>query len=192
MIKYVLLGLLREKPDHGYRLKKRFDERMASVSRLNAGQVYQTLQALVRAGLIAQTTVEDDSDDRDPMRPRRIFGPTPKGRLALERWLERAPRQPRPARDETLLRLLVLAPERHAQAAEQIAKLAHVYRQHATRLLADKRKLPRDMDGVTLVRAIGIEGALLHAEAHVKWLEHTRERLLGNDVSAGEAPGKRR
>ena len=119
MIKYALLGLLREKPDHGYQLKKRFDERLGSLWQLNAGQVYQTLQALARAGLVVEVTLDDDAPDPNVMRPRRVFDLTAKGKRALDRWLERTPRHARPARDETLLRLLVLSSERHAEAAAQ-------------------------------------------------------------------------
>ena len=184
MIKYALLGLLQEQPDHGYHLKKRFDARLGSLWRLSTGQVYQTLAALTRTSLVVEVTVAPDLTI-DPMRPRRVFNLTPKGKRSLEKWLKRAPRHARPNRDETLLRLLVLTPERHAQAAEQIEKLGHVYRQQATRLLAEKRRLPGNARGVTLVRAIGIEAALLHAEAHIKWLDYTRQRLLGNDEPDG-------
>ena len=55
MVRYALLGLLREQADYGYRLKRRFDERVGSLWQLNIGQVYQTLSALKREGLVAVT-----------------------------------------------------------------------------------------------------------------------------------------
>lgn len=191
MIKYALLGLLRERPDHGYHLKKRFDERLGSLWRLNAGQVYQGLQALARARLVEEVAIQGDRIDSEGVRGRRVFNLTAKGNRALDRWLARPPRHARPARDETLLRLLVLAPERHDHAAAQIERLCHVYRQQATRLLAEKRRIPRDASGINMVRAIGIEAALLHAEAHIKWLEYTRGRLLGNEVPSEPTPERK-
>ena len=186
MIKYALLGLLREGPDHGYRLKKRFDERIGSLWQLNAGQVYQILHALKRSGLVSESMTEDDGKERDLMRPRRVFVLTAKGQRVLERWLSRAPARARPARDETLLRLLVLAPDRHAEAAGQIDKISQIYHQQAQRLLAEKRRLPVQREGALLVREIGLEADLLHTEAHLKWLDFTAQRL--REMSASVPP----
>lgn len=181
MVKYALLGMLREQPDHGYRLKKRFEERMGSLWRLNTGHVYQTLRALTKAGLVAEVRDDDEGPERDGFRPRRVFTLTARGERTLERWLQRAPVRARPARDETLLRLLLLAPDRHGHAAQQIEKLTHLYRQLAARLVAEKRKIPSRPTGAALVRQIGIEAALLHTEAHIRWLEFTQERLRTDD-----------
>lgn len=175
MMKYALLGLLRERRDYGYRLKQRFDEHLGPLWRLNIGQIYQTLRLLTRTGLVIEVAVADP--DGDSNRPRRVFELTQKGERVLERWIQRPPARLRPIRDETLLRLIVLAPERHAGAAAQIEKLAHLYRQQLTRLLADKRKLPKRGNEQFLVQEIGIEAALLHTEAHLKWLEFTQRRL---------------
>ena len=171
MVKYALLGLLREHPDHGYQLRKRFEQQMGRAWRLNNGQVYQTLQALTKGGLVVEIDVADAGDDRRALRPRRVFMLTPKGQKTLERWLQRQPARPRPARDETLIRLLILTPERHAEAIAQIERQLHVYRQHSTRLLAEHRRRPTTTDHGGLVRTLGLEASLLHTEAHIKWLE---------------------
>jgi DNA-binding PadR family transcriptional regulator len=184
MIKYALLGLLREKPDYGYHLRKRFEERLGTVWRLNPGQVYQTLQALVKAGLANE--IVDDRAVADPseMRSRRLFELTAKGERLLERWLQRSPARARPARDETLLRLLVIPVDGHDEAARQIDKLLRVQRRFAASLVAEKHRLPGSMERPQLVREVGLEAALLHTEAHIKWLELARRRLQD---SAGAA-----
>jgi len=179
MVKYALLGLLRERRDYGYQLKRRFDERLGSLWRLNSGQIYQTLRTLTRAGLVTEVPIPlEPAQDVSPLRPRRVFELTSKGERVLERWLQRPPARARPVRDETLLRLLVLAPEHHAAAAAHIDRLLHLYRQQLTRLLAAKRKLPRAGDGPLFVQSLGLEAALLHTEAHIKWMELTRARLM--------------
>lgn len=179
MIKYALLGLLREQRDCGYRLKRRFEERIGALWQLNTGQVYQTLRSLQRADLVQESGIELDAPSSDGGRPRRTFQLTPKGLRVLERWLQRAPARARPVRDETLLRLLLLEPDRHGEAVAQIGKLAHLYKQQLTVLLAHKRRLPRNPTGPLLVRELGLESALLHTEAHLRWLEHTHRRLTG-------------
>jgi DNA-binding PadR family transcriptional regulator len=183
MVKYALLGLLREHRDYGYQLKRRFDERLGSLWRLNSGQIYQTLRSLTRSGLVEEVRVAEADGGATPLRPRRIFELTPKGERVLDRWLARPPGRSRPVRDETLLRLLVMAPERHAEAAAQIERLLHLYRQQSTRLLAAKRKLPKHGAGPLLVQELGLEAALLHTEAHIRWLEFTRQRLIAAGAS---------
>ena len=172
MVRYALLGLLREHRDYGYQLKRRFDERVGSAWHLNIGQVYQTLRSLQRVGLVAE--VERGA----PQQPtRRLFELTPNGLKVLERWLQRSPIRPRPVRDETLIRLLVLEPTRRTEAVLRVAEQEHVYKRHIARLLAQKRRLATKISGPLLVRQLGIEGALLHTEAHLKWLEYCRQRL---------------
>ena len=52
MIRYALLGLLREQSDYGYSLKHRFETRVGACWELNVGQVYQTLQAFMGGAFV--------------------------------------------------------------------------------------------------------------------------------------------
>lgn len=174
MVRYALLGLLRERRDYGYQLKRRFDERVGAIWRLNIGQVYQTLRALERAGLIAEV-----SDAEGGPTGRRMFRLTPKGARVLERWLERPPVRPRPLRDEMLVRLLVVQPAARADALASIAEQERVYKRYLTRLVAQKRRLLRDGGTSLGFGELGVEAALLHAEAHLKWLDYCRRYLEG-------------
>ena len=54
-IKYALLGLVGEEPMHGYRLKATFDRRVGGLWKLTTAQIYQTLNALERAGLVGES-----------------------------------------------------------------------------------------------------------------------------------------
>ena len=176
MVRYALLGLLREQRDYGYRLKRRFDERVGSLWHLNIGQVYQTLRALQRSGLVIEVDAEPPSND--PYPGRRMFELTPKGQRMLDRWLQRAPTRPRPVRDETLIRLLLLDGDRRDVAAARIAEQEQLYRRELTRLLTQKRRLGTDgtEDGGGLSE-LGVEAGILHAEAQLRWLERCREWL---------------
>jgi DNA-binding PadR family transcriptional regulator len=177
MIKYALLGLLREQHDCGYRLKRRFEERLGALWHLNTGQVYQTLRGLERAGLVREMLLEGNGTPSDGGRHRRVFELTPRGLQVLERWLQRPPARARPVRDETLLRLLLLEPRRQAEGLAQIDKLTHVYKKQLTLLLSQKRRLRNASGAPSLVREIGLESALLHTEAHIRWLEYVQQRL---------------
>ena len=174
MVRYALLGLLREQRDYGYHLKRRFDERVGGVWNLNIGQVYQTLRTLQRAGLVA--AVETPDDDAQPAR--RLFELTAKGLRTLERWLQRPPTRPRPVRDEILIRLLLLESAGPQEASARVEAQEHLYKRHLARLLAQKRRLGGPPDRSLLVGRLGVEAALLHTEAHLKWLEFCRQELL--------------
>jgi DNA-binding PadR family transcriptional regulator len=184
MLQYALLGLLRDHSDYGYNLKRRFDERMGTVWNLNIGQVYQTLHALEDEGLVEHLGTAADPDQY-PVR--RLFALTPKGERVLERWLERAPSRPRPVRDETLVRLLVLGTEKPERGTARLVEQEQLYRKHVTRLLAQMSRVPQDGAGPSLIRRFGLEAELLHAEAHLKWLEGCRQQLAEH---TGPAPAR--
>lgn len=184
MVRYALLGLLREHRDYGYHLKRRFDERVGGVWHLNIGQVYQTLRALQRAGLVAAV----DTPDEDAQPARRLFELTSKGLRTLERWLQRPPTRPRPVRDEMLIRLLLLETASPEEALARVAAQEHLYKRHLARLLAEKRRLGGSLDRSLLVGRLGLEAALFHTEAHLKWLEFCRHRLHELPDSALAAP----
>jgi DNA-binding PadR family transcriptional regulator len=181
VIRYALLGLLRERPDYGYHLKRRFDERVGALWQLNVGQVYQTLRSLERAGL-----VEAASEDSDDHPSRRLYALTTKGLRALARWSERPARRPQPIRDETLVCLLLAAPERREELLVRLDEQEQVYRRHLAKLVAERL---RRGDYAATVADIGVEAALLHTEAQLKWLGVCRARLRELPTTPTNAAG---
>ena len=61
MLKYALLGILAERPRHGYDLKVAFEGAFGGTWPLNIGQVYTTLGRLDRDGLVACEVVEQEA-----------------------------------------------------------------------------------------------------------------------------------
>jgi len=179
VIRYAILGLLRERPDYGYHLKRRFDERVGALWHLNVGQVYQTLRVLERTGLVVGTSDGEHAS-------RRFYTLTPKGEQALERWSSRPATRPQPIRDETLVRLLLAEPGRRDELLERLDAQERVYRRHLAALVAEKRS--RGAAAAT-VSDIGIEAALLHTEAQLKWLGTCRTRLVELESTPPEAVG---
>ena len=103
-LRYALLALLGEGEAHGYRLLKRFGERVGPFWHPNIGQIYQLLHELARRGLVACR------EQPGAPRLRRVFRLTPRGARALRTWLGRRPSWPPPVRDEILVRLLAAEP----------------------------------------------------------------------------------
>lgn len=72
-IKFMLLGLLSERPQHGYELIKELETRRGGFRRLSPGSVYPTLQMLEDGGYLTSEQVEG----------KRIYTITDSGRQLL-------------------------------------------------------------------------------------------------------------
>src|SRR4029450_4286062 len=81
----VVLALVTEEPMHPYRMqvliKERGKDQIANVTQRNS--VYQTIAALLRAGLIAVR--ETARDERRPERT--VYEVTPEGQRTLDSWM---------------------------------------------------------------------------------------------------------
>jgi DNA-binding PadR family transcriptional regulator len=77
---FLVLLALADQPRHGLAIVDRVDEATRGEVRLGPGTLYGTLQKLVAAGLIRETTTPDPSD-HDPRR--RYYKLTPKGQREL-------------------------------------------------------------------------------------------------------------
>ena len=170
LLRYAILGLLDGQELHGYRIKSAFEEQVGPLWPLNFGQIYQTLKDLRRRGL-----VEGRFDRGTGHVGRWVYTITAKGRRALETWLGRAPRRPQPARDEMLIRLLVTQRKDVPSRLAQLATQEHVYREHMTRLDAERRAYDADDDA--LLRSLASDAAAFQAEAHLRWLAHCAKVL---------------
>lgn len=181
MIRFALLGLLREQSDYGYGLKRRFDRRAGACWELNGGQVYQTLHALERAGFVAEVQEMAPSDSRrDRFPPRRMMTVTAKGARFHERWLRRAPVAPPPVRDELLVRLIAHTEDELSALLDHITAQQRMLSIRLTTLLAQRDRAAVDNTADGLVRQLSLEAAVRHAEAHLGWLDYCRERIAAH------------
>ncbi len=81
----LVLGVLREGPQHGYSIARQINERSASVLSLGEGQLYPLLKRLEKDGLIEGEW--ETSEEGRP--PRRVYALSAEGRAELERQAER-------------------------------------------------------------------------------------------------------
>lgn len=78
----ILLGLLMERPLHGYEIKQLIAAQMASIAKVSPGTIYYTLKKLDKKGLITS------SSERNGNRPeRRVFSLTDAGRATFAELL---------------------------------------------------------------------------------------------------------
>ena len=163
-----LLALLANGPAHGYELKSAMEQRFGAVlPPLNAGQIYTTLGRLERDGL-----VDDDAVAQNGRPNKRVYRLTEKGKSELAGWVADSTPQTR-LKDDFFIKLVL------ARAAGIADPMELIDRQRTAYLQA-----LRDLDDVVTngddTVALLVEGAALHLEADLKWLELCEQRL-GSD-----------
>jgi DNA-binding PadR family transcriptional regulator len=165
-MRHAVLALLADAPAHGYEIKRALEERFGTViAPLNAGQVYMTLQRLQRDELVA-----DDAVAQTGKPDKRVYRLTAAGREALEEWLG-APSAPTKLRDDFFMKLVLAHSMGLADPAQLIARQREAYLRSLGEL---ERVLASGADGTT---ALVVEGAALHLEADLKWLDRCEEVL---------------
>ncbi|MER6343067.1 PadR family transcriptional regulator [Streptomyces sp. NPDC001595] len=164
--RHILLGLLAAGPSHGYDLKRRHDERFPQARPLAYGQVYTTLQRLVRDGL-----AEVDGTDADGGPERTLYRSTARGADELAHWAgEITPPAPFVA-NEIFAKVVVAIlaggdPERYLldQRAAHMARM---------RELTTVKTAP----GADLSTVLSADYALTHLDADLRWMTTTAARL---------------
>ena len=166
-MRLALLVLLFKGPAHGYELKQALEKLMgAAYSQPNIGQIYVTLSRLENAGLIQGEEVAQSS------RPnKRIYELTEAGREAVADWFEE-PAESK-VRDDFFMKLALA---RETGAADQIG-LINKQRRYCLNAMRDLSRLAASEDRDKRVSQLLIEGAMLHLQADLDWLERCQEEL---------------
>ncbi|MFN8441252.1 MAG: PadR family transcriptional regulator [Caldilineaceae bacterium] len=172
-IKHVLLALLNDEAAHGYELKKRFDETMGSIWPLQQAQIYNNMRLLEEAGQIElEARIEQDN-----LPDRKSYRLTAAGQQELHQWTHSPVASSRQLKDDFYLKLTTLARvlKDQQQLSELLWQQRKVYLQHLRDLEHALAEAEKNDDAVT---ASLLDGAILHAEADLTWLERIEERLL--------------
>ncbi|MGM9930616.1 PadR family transcriptional regulator [Pradoshia sp.] len=78
-VKYGILTLLFQEKHHGYELKIELDTLLGIKGKINPGQIYTTLDRLIRDELVTSPGMDNQE--------RKMFELTSKGKVELEKWL---------------------------------------------------------------------------------------------------------
>ncbi|MFF4014375.1 PadR family transcriptional regulator [Streptomyces sp. NPDC001843] len=164
--RHILLGLLAAGPSHGYDLKRRHDERFPQARPLAYGQVYTTLQRLVRDGL-----AEVDGTDADGGPERTLYHSTEAGAQELTRWAA-AIAPPAPFVTNEIFAKVVVSILAGGDPAVYLGaqRAAHMERMRELTVL----KTTPNTDLATVLSA---DYALNHLDADLRWMNTTAARL---------------
>ncbi|HVH63961.1 MAG TPA: PadR family transcriptional regulator [Candidatus Dormibacteraeota bacterium] len=168
-LKFGLMGLLSKEPLHGYEVKSRFEEMLGGTWEVNIGQIYTTLQRLERDGLVRPAGPRGD-------RGKLLYELSPEGRKALEGWLGEPDSGPQQLHEDIYVKLLVATRIANGDLQQLLGRQKRAYLQRLRDLNRLEERARRDgrTDLARLVR-----GALLHAEADLKWIDELSSERFG-------------
>ncbi|WP_329167828.1 PadR family transcriptional regulator [Streptomyces sp. NBC_01685] len=183
--RHVLLGLLAAGPRHGYGLKRQYDAHFPQARPLAYGQVYTTLQRLVRDGLAAIAGTDSDGGPE-----RTLYRSTSEGTRELARWAHKVT-APAPFVANEIFAKVLVAILRSADAqtpsnGEGADASSYLLAQHAAHMkrIGELRALST-APGADLSTVLAAEYALAHLEADVGWMDTlaTRVDALAAEIS---------
>jgi DNA-binding PadR family transcriptional regulator len=174
IMRYAFLALLAKVPAHGYELKQAFEEAFGDVwPPLNFGQIYTTLQRLERDTLIQSREVPQAR-----RRDKKVYELTRAGHEELRSWLA-APATGPWLKDEFFMKLVMAGLTDAADQAALIERQRRVYME----ALQELNSLAARYGGnPNAVPSLLIEGAALHLQADLKWLELCEATLVGSSI----------
>lgn len=166
--KHAILGLLNQRPMHGYELKKEFEKSVSFIWSINIGQLYTLLKKLEEEKEIVKETVSQEN------RPdKQVYEITDKGRKELQEWLA-TPVIMRQIRDEFYLKMMFL-PQVEKEAAERFIDEQMEFIEEQ---LEEFNKIKNtNIENRNKFMGVLIEASIMHFQADVQWLKLYKERM---------------
>jgi DNA-binding PadR family transcriptional regulator len=169
-VRNAILGLLAQKPRHGYELRAAFSAVVGGDSwDVKPAQIYTTLERLEESGLVQ--TKSDLGEGREP--ERRIYAITRDGREALKGWFDNTvPTEHQ--RDEFYVKLMIGLVSGEADPGRIIqSQRSRLYQElHDATTLRDRYDPHIEMAQILMV-----DKAIMHLEADLRWLDMIEMRL---------------
>ena len=168
-VQHAILALLSSQPRHGYELHGLFQATIGGHWGLNTGQIYSSLDRLARDGLVEEVGHEKGSGPE-----KRLWAITESGRRLLAEWFRKAVLREYRLRDELYLKLMLsLASEAGDPGGVVQAQRRELFRELHS-LTAERNSIDPKLD---LPRVLLLDGAIMHTEAELRWLDMIEARL---------------
>ena len=180
----VVLGLLSEKPSHGYELRQEVERRLyASYINLSGGSLYYSLGQLERAGYVEKTRVEKKG--RYPVR--QVYQITPGGKDYLQVELRRLLFNTE-ERDKVFDPLNTALAFGHFLKRDELYTALQSHLEWAQKRLAwvTEQQTYWGAQSATLPQVQIIEHGLAHFKAEISWLEQFLAVLAELETQDGQ------
>ncbi|MBH0108981.1 PadR family transcriptional regulator [Salinibacterium sp. NG22] len=174
-IRHSLLSILAQGPCYGYQLRSEFDRRTGSTWPLNVGQIYNTLDRLVRDGLVTKTSAPVDAGPDATQQT--YYTITDAGKAEAEHWLNSPVDSYSVSRDELAIKLAIAVTLPGVDAHTVIE-----HQRQATRGAIDALSLTVEvredaLDASQFAEQLVTDSLFAHAQAELRWLDHVEAAL---------------
>ncbi len=170
-VRHAILGLLAQKPRHGYELRAAFEAVVGGDANwdVKPAQIYTTLERLEEAGLVERSSDLGEGDEPS----RRVYAVTSSGHAALTEWFTQGV-TPDHQRDEFFVKLMTALVSGEGKLDRIIqTQRAHLFQElHAATSLRDSYNPRSEMAQILL-----LDKAVMHLEADLRWLDMAEMRL---------------
>lgn len=180
-----LLAILDQGPCYGYQLRSEFDRRTGSTWPLNVGQIYNTLDRLERDGLVEKAESEDADTEASGQIYYRI---TDAGSAEVAGWLGSPVKRSAATRDELAIKLAIAVTLPGVDPAHVIQVQRTATLQNLQELTKMKNASSAPETSEDLAWLLVIDSLIIQAEAEVRWLDHSEERLHRASQAGLDAP----
>lgn len=169
-VRHAVLGLLAQRPRHGYELRAAFQALVGGEENwdVKPAQIYTTLARLEQGGLVVEDGVEQDAGPE-----KRIYALTLIGRKTLQEWFANGI-EPEHQHDEFFLKLMIGLVSGVADPYDLVqTQRAHLYQDlHDMTEHRSHADPSRELAGILL-----LDKAIMHVEADLRWLDMIEARL---------------
>jgi DNA-binding PadR family transcriptional regulator len=192
-LKGALLGLVIQRPGHGYDLANRLNRRLGPAWQIEAKGLYPMLQQLERAGLVLSEAI----DCNGPTGRRVVYYPTERAQDALTEWMA-ADAATEPLRVELQAKLAVARSEdvpRLLSALDCYERECHALLSASSELSvgselsADSEEFPRPRSWAALAMGLTRAAALTRLRAELDWVVLARRTIAEFAAIAAPADG---
>lgn len=175
-VRHGLLALLDRRSMHGYELRRELEDELGPEWAVNYGQVYSTLERLVRDELVVQSETISTAEAPD----RKLYTVTPKGRAHLRQWFLTPIGGIETSRDEMYAKvLLALTGDVDIEEVVQVERKAQLRR--IGQLTTLKEQLDPELE---LSSVLYLDMSIMKTEAIITWLD-TAEARIRKAVTSG-------
>lgn len=170
-VKNALLGLLAEKPRHGYDLHAAFVALVGgdAIWDLKQAQVYSTLERLREAGLVERASDLGEGDEPS----RRVYALTPLGYQELNEWYTCGVASEH-QRDEFYIKLMVSLVSGYGDPYRILIDQRSFIYQRLHAVTNQREELDPDVE---LAQVLLLDKTIMYLEADLRWLEMIEGRL---------------
>lgn len=168
-VRYGILAVLERQSMHGYEVRRELESELGSEWSVNYGQVYSTLERLVRDGLVVQSDTVAVSDAPD----RKLYTVTPAGRAALREWFLTPTGEGDGHRDELHAKVMLAL-----TSDVDVNDIIQAQRKCELRRIAELTALKESMDpALDLPEVLQLDLLILRTEAVIRWLEIAESKI---------------